>query len=84
MRARQVGAITLGRVCAAGVVSLPVECQKCPRKGRYKVTRLIDQHGAVISLPDLKNIIAADCPKQKSPSIYDRCGVFFPGPPPHI
>ena len=78
---RAIGAVTLGQVCASGVVMLEVACRRCPRKGRYRVTRLIDRHGAGIGLPHLKQIIASDCPKRVSTSIYNRCGAYFPDVP---
>ena len=43
----------LGQVCAAGVVALDVACYQCPRKGRYRITRLVDRLGAGKDLPAL-------------------------------
>jgi hypothetical protein len=58
---------------------LDVACQKCPRRGPYRVTRLIDRNGAGMSCRALKNLISPDCPKHTSHSIYDQSGVHFPG-----
>ena len=69
---------TLGQVCAAGVVVLEVACHGCPRRGRYRVTRLIDRHGAGKALPELRDILAADCPKRRG-SFFNQCGAYFPG-----
>ena len=56
--------VTLGQVCAAGLVVLEVACHSCPRRGRYRVTRLIDKYGAGKALPELHDILAGDCPKR--------------------
>ena len=72
------GAVTLGQVCASGMVKLSVACLRCNRQGLYRVTRLIDRHGAGKSLPELRHVFAADCPKQKANRIYDQCGVYYP------
>ena len=42
------------------------------------VARLITQHGPDMGLPELRIIIAADCPHMVSADPYDRCGVVFP------
>ncbi|MFL6446191.1 MAG: hypothetical protein ACJ746_00585 [Bryobacteraceae bacterium] len=70
--------VTLGQVCAAGLVVLEVQCHQCPRKGRYRVTRLVDQHGAGMELLKLKDLLAVGCPKLGNASYFDRCGVYFP------
>ena len=70
--------VTLGQVCAAGVVVLDVACHGCPRRGRYRVTRLIDRHGAGKGLTELRNMLAGDCPKRDSTSVFNLCGAYFP------
>ena len=57
---------------------LEVACYQCQRKGRYRVTRLIDRHGAGMELVELKTLIAGDCPKQGNVSYFQRCGVNYP------
>lgn len=71
--------VTLGKLCAAGMVILEVACDHCPRRGRYRITRLIDRHGAALALPVLKGMLSADCPRHSNHSIYERCGAHFPG-----
>ncbi|MDQ2835579.1 MAG: hypothetical protein M3Y50_17925 [Acidobacteriota bacterium] len=71
--------VTLGQVCAANFVVLYVSCHVCPRRGRYRVTRLIDQHGAGKPLMELKDALSADCPRHADESSFRRCGVYFPG-----
>jgi len=56
---------------------LEIECADCNRYGRYRVDRLIEQHGTNFGLPYLREILARDCPRQRSVSIYDRCGARF-------
>jgi hypothetical protein len=70
--------VTLGQVCASGLVVLEVACYQCPRRGRYRVTRLIDQHGAGMELVKFKDLLAAGCSKQGNASYFNRCGVHFP------
>jgi len=40
--------------------------------------RLLAEHGPDISLPDLREHVAVGCPRLKSISISDMCGVLFP------
>lgn len=61
------------------MVHLHVACVRCRRKGRYRITGLIDRYGATMGLPELRYLIAADCPRIRSASIYDRCGAYYPG-----
>lgn len=56
---------------------VPLACRKCERRGRYRKARLIEKHGAIIALPDLGAIIAADCPRRTKAG-NDSCGVYFP------
>lgn len=71
--------VTLGQVCASGLVVLEVACHSCSRRGRYRVTRLIDRHGAGKGLPELKDMLAGDCPKRGGTSFFNQCGAYFPG-----
>lgn len=73
-----IAGLTLGQVCAAGTVSLEVACYECQRKGRYRLTRLIDRHGAGMGLIELKAMLTADCPKCTNTGFYGQCGAYFP------
>jgi hypothetical protein len=42
----------------------PLARHSRPRRGRYRVTRRIDRHGAEKELPELRNMLASDCPKR--------------------
>jgi hypothetical protein len=60
-----------------------IECEPCGRFGRYNVAKLIEQYGDA-KLADLRRVLA-NCPKEKSASIYDQCQVRYdvdsrPGP----
>lgn len=81
---RYLGDKTLGAMCAAGVVTLNVSCQNCPRHGRYRITRLIDRHGAQMKLVELKPILAGECPTNRAWPGRDRCPVYYPGISRHV
>jgi hypothetical protein len=72
------GAVTLGQLCDSGMVKLNVACLRCRRRGIYRITGLIYRYGAGKGLPDLRHILAADCPRMNAVSIYDHCGVYYP------
>ena len=57
---------------------LDVARSKCERPGRLSVAKLIAQHGADMRLPDLREVLAGDCPRVRSASVVDRCGVHYP------
>lgn len=75
---QQIAGWTLGQVCAADHVVLPVSCYVCPRKGRYRVTRLIYQHGPGFTLVQLLDQLTASCPRHGNQSYFDRCGAYYP------
>ena len=70
------GAVTLGQI-AGRLPWLEVACEKCDRKGRYSVKKLIDRHGADYGLPDVAATLSADCPRRGALT-YDQCRVHFP------
>jgi hypothetical protein len=74
------GAVTLGDIADKGPV-LEIECLDCERFGRYRIAKLIEQHGANFGLPHLREILAADCPRMRSVSIYERCAARITTPP---
>jgi hypothetical protein len=61
------GAVTLGEV-AGRLAMLEIACSRCERRGRLSVARLIEQHGADAQLPDLRAVLAGDCPRVASVS----------------
>ena len=58
---------------------LEVACTRCKRRGRYRLERLIAEHGAELGLPDLgaRLVLASGCPRAKAASLQDRCDVRF-------
>jgi len=56
-----------------------VSCNRCDRRGKLRTARLLDEHGPDLSVPALRRILAADCPRMVEGKFHDICGVFFPG-----
>src|SRR6516165_8973402 len=71
------GSIALGDLNGK-LTMLEIACSKCDRRGLLRLDRLIEEHGAGIGMPGLGEILAGDCPKARTVSINDRCGVNFP------
>jgi hypothetical protein len=57
---------------------LEVGCARCERYGRVRIDRLMERYGRDSKLPDLRDILAGDCPRVGATSIYDRCRVRYP------
>jgi len=55
---------------------LRVECDKCGRKGQYRLDRLIEQYGIDAKLFDWEP--EADCPRKQAKNLNDICGVRCP------
>ncbi len=79
---KRIGAVTLGDI-SGPLLMLRVECDKCSRAGRYKVAKLIAEHGADFPLPELLVHLSRDCLKRADASIaqLDRCGAMMPDLP---
>ena len=71
------GAVTLLDVRSP---TLAIVCGPCARRGRYAVTKLIEQHGDA-KLTDLL-VTVADCAKTRSASVHDRCKAVYARPLP--
>jgi hypothetical protein len=54
---------------------LSIVCELCGRRGRYNVSKLMEQQGDA-KLTDLLQALAA-CPKASSASIHDRCKMVY-------
>ncbi len=61
--------------------ALEVACDKCDRKGRYPVARLIEQRGTDGKVVDLLTELKADCPKQRAGNVNDMCAARCPDLP---
>jgi hypothetical protein len=55
--------------------TLSIVCESCGRRETYSKARLMERHGDA-KLTDLLRTLA-DCPKERSASIHDRCGAVF-------
>jgi hypothetical protein len=74
------GAVTLAEIADRGG-TLEIECADCKRFGRYQIPRLIERYGQKMGQPHLREILAADCPRMRSVSIYERCAARITKPP---
>jgi predicted nucleic acid-binding Zn ribbon protein len=62
-----------------GKLDVPnVECDKCGRRGRYHVHRLVERYGIDAKLFDWSD---ADCPRKQARSLNDQCGARCPDLP---
>jgi hypothetical protein len=57
--------------------TLGIVCQPCARRSRYRVARLIEEHGDT-KLTELI-VTLADCPKASSAHMYERCTAVYEG-----
>jgi hypothetical protein len=60
---------------------LRVACDKCERKGRYAVARLIEQRTQYGKVIDWLAEITADCPKKQAGNMSDQCAARCPDLP---
>jgi len=70
------GAITF-RDIVGKLDVLRVECDKCGRKGQYRVDHLIEQYGIDAKLFDWEP--EADCPRKQAKNLNDICRRAVPG-----
>ena len=74
------GVITLGQL-AGFRTFMNVGCNRCDRRDRLSVRRLLAEHGPDLPVPELLRIIAADCARMIEGKMHDVCGIHFPGLP---
>jgi hypothetical protein len=74
------GYITLAEI-ASRLTTLDVACNRCDRRGHVSVARLLAERGADFPAPNLRRILAADCPRMIAAEVHDPCGVHFPDLP---
>ena len=75
------GSITLGEL-EGKLTMLDVACRRCERRGRVSLSRLIEERGADMGLPDLWESLAGDCPQARSAALNNRCAIYYPQLPP--
>lgn len=68
----QGGALTIGNFKLDVVW---IGCRKCDRADQYRRSTLIERFGADHKLPDLRNDLAAGCPRLGK--MTDGCGAYF-------
>jgi hypothetical protein len=71
------GFVTLAQIADRRPV-LEVACNRCDRRGRLNLARLIAEHGPDLPVPTLRRIIAADCPRMLANQLHDVSGGHFP------
>jgi hypothetical protein len=55
-----------------------IACRHCPRAGRYRRASLAERFGPAAGLPEVVEVLAADCPKRGIGQFSDPCGTYFP------
>jgi hypothetical protein len=70
-------AVALGDLVGR-IERLEVRCRRCERHGRLALSRLLEEHGHGLGLPELAALLAADCPNTRSTNPTERCFVWFP------
>jgi hypothetical protein len=60
---------------------LRVECTRCPRKGSYRVQKLIEKYGRKANMMKWREMLPGDCPKRDAPQLHDRCDLICPDLP---
>jgi hypothetical protein len=73
------GVITLGDMVRQFPDAIVVSCNRCDRRGRLRTARLLTEHGTDLPGPELRRILAADCPRVIAGEMHDVCGIHFPG-----
>ena len=58
---------------------LNIECDKCGRRGRYRLDRLIERYGVDSKLFNREP--EADCPRKQVGNLNDQCGARCPDLP---
>jgi hypothetical protein len=56
------GSLSLAQIAELLTV-VNVRCTKCDRRGRYRISTLIERYGADFAGPDLRDKLSADCEK---------------------
>jgi hypothetical protein len=56
---------------------LRIECDKCGRRGRYRLDRLIWRYGIDAKLFEWSDEVTADCPRKQAKNLYQsvRCAL---------
>ena len=71
------GSIKLG-VVAERIAVLDVARTRCGRRERLSTARFLGCYGPEQSMPELRRLLAGDCPRLISPAYGEQCGAHFP------
>lgn len=71
------GVVELGDLIGR-VERLEIECARCFRRGRYRVSGLVERHGPGFDMGQLAAFLTADCPGAAAQHWSDRCDLRFP------
>lgn len=71
------GSTSLGHMAAQFPDMIPVACNRCDRRGRLSTARLLAEHGPGLPGPELRRVLAADCPRMIASAMHDPCGGAF-------
>lgn len=72
------GSLTVSDLVGKELEYLELECTKCPRRGRYRVSRLLEELGPDGMLTYWSEGITADCPRRIAGNHADWCGCRAP------
>ena len=56
---------------------LKIRCERCDRRGKLSLPKLMAEHGPSRRLPDLAAALSKDC-TVAAHTTYDRCQIVFP------
>jgi hypothetical protein len=57
---------------------LDVACNRCDRRGRPRMDRLLTEHGPAMPMPELRLVIAANCPRMIAGQMHTSAECIFP------
>ncbi len=66
------GAATITDLIKSRHYVIEVTCDRCERRGKYHVKRVLEDHGDE-HLTDTLQRLTANCPGHRWPSVYGRC-----------
>ena len=68
------------KLCHYHEAWLEFECRRCPRKGRYHITRLAEKYGSNIAIKSIAEELAKTCTTRMTDTVGERyCGIITPG-----
>jgi hypothetical protein len=70
--------VILLREVAAHLDMLEVRCARCTRHGRFRIARLLEEHGPDVTVPTVLRAQVADCPQRNAQHDRERCDPFAP------